>query len=141
MGLAAADDHSGRHSLKTAGYATGYIGKWHLGNGPEFQPDHQGYDSAAVVGGPHLPGKYRVQSAEIAKPAPGQYRTEYEGDLSVDFIRRHKDQPFFLMVSPFAVHIPLGAMSAKVDKYKARAAGTGRKLESINRSHLLTNFC
>lgn len=115
-------------SLKTAGYATGYIGKWHLGNGPEFQPDHQGYDFSAVIGGPHLPGKYRVQSAEIPKPAPGQYRTEYEADLSVDFIRRHKEQPFFLMVSPFAVHIPLGAMSAKVEKYKARAAGTGRKL-------------
>jgi len=48
-------------ALKSAGYTTGYVGKWHLGTGPQFQPDRQGYDFSAVIGGPHLPGKYRVQ--------------------------------------------------------------------------------
>jgi arylsulfatase A len=115
-------------ALKTDGYTTGYVGKWHLGNSPQFQPDHQGYDLSAVIGGPHLPGRYRVQTADVQKPKPGQYRTEYEADLCIDFVKKNKNKPFFLMLSPFAVHIPLGAMSAKVDKYTKKAAETGREL-------------
>ena len=115
-------------ALKTSGYTTGYVGKWHLGNGPRFQPDRQGYDLSAVVSGPHLPGKYRGQSPGIPKPKPGQYRTDYEADLCIDFVKKNKDKPFFLMLSPFAVHIPLGAMSAKVDKYTRKAEETKREL-------------
>ena len=115
-------------SLKKVGYRTGYVGKWHLGNGPQSQPDRQGYDYSAVIGGPHLPGRYRVRSRGIPKPKPGQYRTDYEADLCIDFVNENRDKPFFLMLSPFAVHIPLGAMSAKVDKYKKKAAETNREL-------------
>ena len=115
-------------ALREAGYATGYIGKWHLGVGAAFQPNNQGYDFAAVIGGPHLPGRYRVQGRTDWKPKPGQYRTDFEADLSVDFIKQNKDKPFFLMLSPFAVHIPLGAMSEKADKYRAKAKATGRQL-------------
>src|SRR6056297_1944961 len=68
-------------SLKASGYTTGYVGKWHLGNGPEFQPDRQGYDFSAVIGGPHLPGRYRVQGRSDLKPKPNQYRTDFEADL------------------------------------------------------------
>lgn len=115
-------------ALKTSGYSTGYVGKWHLGNDPQFQPDHQGYDFSAVIGGPHLPGRYHVQSPGVQKPRPGQYRTEFEADLCTEFVTKNKDKPFFLMLSPFAVHIPLGAMFAKVDKYTKRAADTKREL-------------
>ncbi len=115
-------------ALKTSGYTTGYVGKWHLGNGPQFQPDRQGYDFSAVIAGPHLPGKYRVQSPGVPKPKPGQYRTDYEAELCIDFVKKNKDKPFFLMLSPFAVHIPLGAMSAKVDKYTEKAERTKREL-------------
>jgi uncharacterized sulfatase len=115
-------------ALKASGYATGYVGKWHLGRGPQFQPDRQGYDFSAVIGGPHLPGRYRAQSRDVQKPKPGQYRTEFEADLCIDFVKKNRDKPFFLMLSPFAVHIPLGAMSAKVDKYAKKAAETKREL-------------
>lgn len=115
-------------ALRPAGYRTGYVGKWHLGNGPDFQPDRQGYDFSAVIGGPHLPGRYRLQSRIERKPGPDQYRTDFEADVCVDFIERSKQQPFFLMLSPFAVHIPLGAMSDKVEKYRQRAAETKREL-------------
>lgn len=114
-------------SLKAAGYTTGYVGKWHLGNGSTFQPDRQGYDYSAVIGGPHLPGRYRVSGNSELKPRRGQYRTDFEADVSIDFIKRSKDKPFFLMLSPFAVHIPLGAMSTKVDKYRKKAAAAGRE--------------
>ena len=95
-------------ALRASGYATGYIGKWHLGRDPRFQPQFQGYDFAAVINGPHLPGKYRVQGNPDLKPKPNQYRTDFEADLSVNFIQTEREQPFFLMLSPFAVHIPLG---------------------------------
>ncbi|MCB1232866.1 MAG: sulfatase, partial [Verrucomicrobiae bacterium] len=115
-------------SLKEAGYTTGYVGKWHLGNAPEFQPEHQGYDFSVVIGGPHLPGKYRVSNRQDIKPKPGQYRTEFEGDLGVRFIEENKDKPFFLMISPFAVHIPLGAMSEKVEKYRKKKGDSDAEL-------------
>lgn len=115
-------------ALKESDYTTGYVGKWHLGNGARFQPDQQGYDFSAVIGGPHLPGRFRVQGTSDLKPRPNQFRTDFEADLCVDFIGRNKEKPFFLMVSPFAVHIPLGAMSDKVEKYRKKAARMNREL-------------
>lgn len=115
-------------SLRAAGYSTGYVGKWHLGQGAQFQPKQQGYDFSAVISGPHLPGRYRVLDSEGQKPKAGQYRTEFEADICVDFINRNKQKPFFLMLSPFAVHIPLGAMAAKVEKYEDRAVELKRDL-------------
>ena len=115
-------------ALKSAGYTTGYVGKWHLGAGPQFQPDRQGYDFSAVIGGPHLPGRYRVQGSSDLKPGSNQYRTDFEAELCVDFIKENRERPFFLMLSPFAVHIPLGAMSDKVEKYRRKAAEQSREL-------------
>lgn len=115
-------------SMQQAGYKTGYVGKWHLGDSPGFMPDRQGYDFSVVINGPHLPGKYRVAGRNDLKPKPGQYRTDFEADLCVDFIQQNKSQPFFLMLSPFAVHIPLGAMSEKVQKYQAKAEAAKRDL-------------
>ncbi|WP_013630590.1 sulfatase [Rubinisphaera brasiliensis] len=108
-------------AMQAAGYSTGYVGKWHLGNAAKFQPDQQGYDLSAVIGGPHLPGRYRVQGKSEYKPGKDQYRTDFEADICIDFIKKNKEEPFFLMLSPYAVHIPLGAMSAKVEKYRKRA--------------------
>lgn len=115
-------------ALQQSGYSTGYIGKWHLGSSPKFLPESQGYDFSAVINGPHLPGRYRVQNEPKLKPEPGQYRTDFEADLAVNFIESEKKKPFFLMVSPFAVHIPLGAMSEKVAKYEVKAEATGTRL-------------
>lgn len=116
-------------SLREADYTTGYIGKWHLGNGPEFQPEHQGYDWSAVVGGPFLPGKFRVQhGATDIKPRPDQFRTDFEAELAETYIGENKEETFFLMVSPYAVHIPLASRSDLVAKYEKKAKEMGRDL-------------
>ncbi|MBL4884018.1 MAG: sulfatase, partial [Planctomycetaceae bacterium] len=107
-------------SLKDEGYTTGYIGKWHLGSDLLHGPQHQGYDFAAVINGPHLPGKFRSSTRKDLVPKPGQYRTDFEADLTTQFIRDNKENPFFVMISPFAVHIPLGAMSDKAEKYRKK---------------------
>ncbi|MEO1523980.1 MAG: sulfatase [Planctomycetota bacterium] len=109
-------------ALKSVGYRNGYVGKWHLG-WETHSPANQGYDFAAEINGPHYEGRYRCTLKEL-KPKPGQYRTDFEADLATDFIRRSAGSPFFLMVSPFAVHIPLGAMSEKVEKYRTKAGGS-----------------
>lgn len=114
-------------ALRAVGYTTGYIGKWHLGNPMREGPEKQGYDYAVEIGGPLLPGKFRVINRKDLKPKPDQHRTEFEGDLTVKFIKENKHQPFFITVSPFAVHIPLAAHSAKVEKYRKKA-GPDHKL-------------
>ena len=115
-------------SLKSSGYFTGYIGKWHLGNGPQFTPEKQGYDYVAEINGPHLPGKFRVARRTDLKPQPGQFRADYEAELCEKFIRENSDKPFFLMLSPYAVHIPLASQSDLVEKYRAKAKSAGREL-------------
>ena len=52
-------------ALKQSGYRTGYVGKWHLGTSRSSQPEFQGYDFTAVINGPHLPGRYRVQNLSL----------------------------------------------------------------------------
>ena len=81
-----------------------------------------------MINGPHLPGRYRVQGRPDLKPGPDQYRTDFEADLCVNFIKDNRERPFFLMLSPFAVHIPLAAMSDKVEKYRRKAAELKREL-------------
>ncbi len=115
-------------SLKVAGYRTGYVGKWHLGRGDKFGPATQGYDFAVEINGAHLPGKYRVNGRPHFKPKPDQFRTDFEADMCTQFIGENPDKPFFLMLSPFAVHIPLAGKSALVEKYRARAKKRGRDL-------------
>ena len=114
--------------MKAAGYTTGYVGKWHLGRGDKFGPGKQGYDFAAEINGPHLPGRFRASDPKIEKPAPDQFRTDYEAELCESFIRKNKDKPFFLMLSPYAVHIPLASKSELVEKYRNRAKERKRSL-------------
>jgi arylsulfatase A len=116
-------------TLKSVGYRTGYVGKWHLGNSPQHQPANQGYDFSAVVSGPFLPGRFRVTHGDQRlKPRPDQFRTDFEAQLAEGFIDRQQDAPYFLMVSPYAVHIPLASRWDLVEKYRRKAAATGRKL-------------
>ncbi len=112
-------------SLKKAGYKTGYVGKWHLGNGSQYAPNKQGYDFAVEIGGPQRPGSFRTIGNPGAEPKDGQFRTEFEGELCRQFIRENRESPFFLMLSPFHVHIPLSSRSDLVGKYQRKARQLG----------------
>ncbi len=118
--------------LKKAGYATGFMGKWHLSyrkgndaNGPyeqQLRPEHQGYD--VNVGGcghggpPTYFDPYRIPALNPRKT--GEYLPERLADESIEFIKANKDKPFFLTLWNYAVHWPLEAPQHLMDKYKDR---------------------
>jgi len=112
-------------ALKEAGYATAFVGKWHLG-GPGFLPDRQGFD--VNVGGSER-GSPRSYFSPYKMPSlpdgpPGEYLTDRLTDEAVRFIEvsRRGDAPFFLYLSHYAVHTPLQAKPDLIRKYKAKAA-------------------
>jgi arylsulfatase A-like enzyme len=91
--------------MKQAGYRTALFGKWHCGSETRQNPVNHGFDE--FIG--FLPGgsDYLVHrnwlDGKDVKEQMG-YSTHIITDLSVDFIKRNKDNPFFLFVSHQAVH-------------------------------------
>lgn len=106
--------------LKEKGYATQIIGKWHLGDQPEFLPTRQGFDH--YLGIPYSNDMLK-KSAETKVPVVPLLRDEkvvelMDGDAqsrlvelytkeAVDFIGRNKDRPFYLYFAHNAVHTPI----------------------------------
>jgi arylsulfatase A len=105
-------------SLKSAGYTTGYFGKWHLG-GATHSPGRQGFDQWQVADGRHFATP--LSNAPVPALPEGVYLADYLTDRAVEFIERHRDHPFYLQVSHFAVHIPLQAKAELIAKYDAKA--------------------
>ncbi|MEL7240048.1 MAG: sulfatase-like hydrolase/transferase, partial [Planctomycetota bacterium] len=106
--------------FKAAGFATGLVGKWHLGEVDGYHPLDRGFDE--FVG--HLRGGHgyfpesdrNARRGDVGKIQRGrevaqwdQYLTTFFGESSVDFIERHADEPFFLYLSFNAPHTPLEA--------------------------------
>jgi len=96
-------------TLKEAGYATCFIGKWHLG-GKDYYPDRQGFD--VNLGGTEWPqpssGYFSPYHIDTLPEGPeGEYLTDRLSGEAVTFIEAHRDVPFFLMLSYYAVHAPL----------------------------------
>jgi arylsulfatase A-like enzyme len=106
--------------LKAAGYATGLVGKWHLGATPEFHPQKRGFDEFfGFLGGAHT---YFVdRSTDVFRGTDpvkeSAYLTDAIGREAVSFIERHKGQPFFLEVAFNAVHTPMNATDARLARF------------------------
>lgn len=99
--------------LKEAGYATGMFGKWHLGYAIARGPVAHGFDEffGLLTGNVDMYShQYRTGMADLYEGTGAVERDGYLTDLltekAVDFIGRHKDQPFFLYVPYNAVHWP-----------------------------------
>ena len=110
-------------ALKTAGYATASVGKWHLG-GPEFWPEHQGFDlnvGGTETGSP--PGYFRFRTPNMVARSDKEYLTDRLTEEAVGFIERHQKGPFFLYLAHYAVHIPLQARSEDIARYKSMPVG------------------
>jgi arylsulfatase A-like enzyme len=104
--------------LKTAGYVTGLVGKWHLGALPAMHPQKRGFDEFfGFLGGSHsyvnLTGIFRgtEQVNEL------DYTTDAFGREAISFIDRHQKQPWFLYLAFNAVHTPMDATDDRLAKF------------------------
>ncbi|MES2597454.1 MAG: sulfatase [Verrucomicrobiota bacterium] len=108
--------------LKTSGYATGMVGKWHLGHKTGSLPTDRGFDE--YYGIPYSNDMRPVQvleGAEVAEyPVVQATLTTRYAKRATDFIQRNKDKPFFLYFAEAMPHKPL-ASSEK--NYKKSGAG------------------
>jgi len=102
--------------LKAAGYATGIFGKWHIGEQGAYHPGQRGFDEAIVSMGRHFDF---VTNPKVDYPQ-GQYLADFLTDRAVDFITRHKDEPFFLYLPHFGVHSPYQAKPELIEKFKPK---------------------
>lgn len=86
--------------LKSAGYATAHFGKWHLGGGPGAPPPEQsGFDVSKTVGstGPSL-------GNEATEPYFRAKSTRLIVDETIQFIRQHRESPFYVNVWTLLPH-------------------------------------
>jgi len=108
-------------ALKQSGYVTGMFGKWHLGNGPEHHPSKRGFDEAIVSQGKH----FNFDTNPKVEYPEGTYLADFLTDKAIDFIKRHKDEPFFLYVPHYAVHGPHEAKKETIDHFRDKPAAGG----------------
>ena len=143
--------------LKSVGYATAAVGKWHLGHLPEYLPVAHGFDSYwGIPYSNDMDGKggfpnYRQRGRKdpnyvapieqfqvpimkdtevVERPANQHTLTGRYTQKAIDFIRGNKDKPFFLYLAHNLPHIPLYA--GKDHRGKSRRGIYGDVIEEID---------
>ena len=128
--------------LKSAGYATAFVGKWHLSHRPgntskfpretDLRPEHQGFDlnigGCQFGGPPSYFAPYRLPN--LKGKTKGEYLPDRSADECIRFIESHlkkqddldleSKSPFFLCWWNYSVHYPFQAPQDLIDKYKKR---------------------
>ncbi len=114
-------------ALSEGGYVTWHVGKWHLGNSLTW-PEKHGFE--VNIGGcdaGHPPqGYFSPYGIPTLSDGPaGEYLTDRLTDEAIGLIENSNGQPFFLNLWHYAVHTPIQAPAALIEKYQEKARRLG----------------
>jgi arylsulfatase A len=128
--------------LKKHGYATGIFGKWHLGYNVEFNPARQGFDefigyiSGNVDYHSHIDGAgFEDWWKNCEKVAEEGYCTDLITKHGIDFIERHRDEPFCLYLPHEAPHYPYQGREDPPERLSGGRKGKKAKGDEITRAY------
>ncbi|MFM8620286.1 MAG: sulfatase-like hydrolase/transferase [Opitutaceae bacterium] len=140
LGLPLAERTIAGH-LRAAGYATGLVGKWHLGFSPDRHPLARGFDEyfgflvamhnfiLRADREPEFEAAYSrnmiLRGREVQRI--DGYTTDLFTDEAVGFVRRHRGRPWFLCVAHNAVHTPLEIIGKYGDRVPASITDPERR--------------
>ncbi|MEW6305487.1 MAG: sulfatase [Verrucomicrobiota bacterium] len=106
--------------LKSAGYATGIVGKWHLGDDPPQHPQKRGFDEFfGFLAGGH---SYFDANGILRGTTPVKemdYTTDAFGREASAFVEKHQGKPWFLYLAFNAVHTPMHATDDRLAKFSS----------------------
>lgn len=147
--------------LKHEGYATGMVGKWHLGTGDSTSPARQGFDYDRVIAQNGLDYyNYTItsQGKTVFQDKGTEYLTDKLTDYAVEYIRDNRSKPFFLYLTYSAPHVMLIPRADKLNYYfkeyekhqgkfnpnygamlESLDDGVGRVIKQLAESNLLDN--
>jgi arylsulfatase A-like enzyme len=149
--------------LKSMGYQTGMIGKWHLGSGDSLAPWNRGFDYSRMIGKNGLDyynyGIFENSFQKVFEDDGKTYMTDKLSDYAVEFIGQQNDsKPFFMYMCYSAPHVFIVPKATKLNKYfmkyekfngkynpyyatmvESMDDGVGRIMESLKKQGLLNN--
>jgi len=111
--------------LRGAGYATGYVGKWHM----DSQRERPGFDFAAsfIGQGKYLDCPFVVNGAVTESKG---WVDDVSTDYAVEFLSRNKDKPFLLVVGYKAMHGPFTPPERRQNAYEGEEARAAPNLQA-----------
>ena len=126
-------------AFKAMDYSTAFMGKWHLGREP-YIPENQGFDF--VIGGrehpgPPGPGGFFAPWNCVNMPVvpDGTHICDMLTDEAIDYVTKHKEDPFMLCLWYYDVHAPFQAKQDLINKYKNKLGK-----DNIQRSAIMASM-
>ncbi len=110
--------------LGAQGYATAHFGKWHLGKAPATE---HGFDLSVADNGRGRPASYLspFKNPNLTDGPEGEELTGRLTQEAMTWVEKVKDRPWFLYLSHFAVHTPLGGKPGIISRFQAKADPAG----------------
>lgn len=136
----ALEEYTVAEALRDAGYATAFIGKWHLGRDEVYHPLNQGFDiniaGGAYPGPPSYFSPYGIHSLEDGPE--GEHITDRLTDEAIAYMSGRADEtdPFFLCLWHYSVHGPWQYKEELIGKYRGKTDPLGYQDSTIMGSML-----